>query len=713
MKQLLQRMDTGETFLLDVPAPSVDSGPHLLVRTEATLISAGTERMLVDFGRASLLSKALQQPDRVRQVVAKMRTDGVGATLEAVRAKLDQPIALGYCHAGVVLEVGSGVSEFQRGDRVVTNGPHAEIVRVAARLAAKIPDGVQFEAAAFTPVAAIALQGIRLANPTLGETVVVYGLGLIGLLAVQLLAANGCRVIGIDRSPGRLALGSQFGATVVDSNDGSVANHVIALTGGIGADAVVMTLASDSDEPMHEAAEMSRQRGRLILVGVSGLKLRRDDFYKKELSFQVSCSYGPGRYDPSYESRGIDYPLPYVRWSEQRNFDAVLHLMARGRVDPQPLITHRVPFERASSAYDVITADSTAIGVVLKYGSVDAKAEKGLLSRMQVVAPNARPLGRGPRVGIIGAGNFATRVLLPLLSKAGATVEMVATEGGTSGALAARKLGARWATTDVNEVMSSDVDAVFILTRHNTHAKLVLRALAARKHVFVEKPLAITGAELQALEKELSSSTSVVMVGFNRRFAPLTSELRSALRGRVGALSLVATINAGFIPADHWTQDPNVGGGRIVGEACHWIDLARSLVGYRILDAQIVTARDTHGSPVEDIAHIIMSFEDGSTAAIHYLASGANTYPKERIECFVDGKTYAIDNWRRLQQWGTSGGWWSPKRRPDKGHSSEVKAFLRAIEGKDGSPLSHEEMLEVTRWSIKLAGRVRTNLQDV
>ena len=708
MKQLLQRMDTGETSLVDVPAPSIDTGPQLLVRTTATLISAGTERMLVDFGRASLVSKARQQPERVKQVLDKMRTDGIGVTLEAVRAKLDQPIPLGYCQAGVIADMGPGVSGFQLGDRVVTNGPHAEMVRVPETLAAKIPDQVDFEAAAFTPVAAIALQGIRLADPTLGETVVVYGLGLIGLLAVQLLVANGCRVIGVDRSESRLALGRQFGATTIDASGGGVAEHVMAHTFGVGADAVLLTLASDSDDPVHEAAAMSRKRGRLVLVGVTGLKLRRDDFYKKELSFQVSCSYGPGRYDPTYEVRAVDYPLPYVRWSEQRNFEAVLQLMASGRVAPTPLITHRVAFEEAPSAYDIITTDPGAIGVVLTYPETTPSPSEVPVRRIEVAPAEIRRLSRHPRVAVIGAGNFATRVLLPILKDEGATIEMIATDAGVNAALAARRMGARWATTDVNDVMTGDADAVFVLTRHNTHAELTSRALAAGKHVFVEKPLALTKPELDGLEPQLAGSSSILMVGYNRRFSPLTRALRSAVEGRAGPMSVVVTVNAGFIPRDHWTQDVNVGGGRLVGEACHWIDLARALVGHPIADAQVITNFDKGGRPLDDQAHVTIRFTDGSTAVVHYLASGASSYPKERIECFVDGKTFSIDNWRRLRQWGTGGQWWNPKRKPQKGHREEIRAFLAAVARGGGPPIPLDEILEITRWSIELAAAARS-----
>ena len=705
MKQLLQRLDTGETTLVDVPVPSA-SGHRLLVETRATLISAGTERMLVDFGRANLLEKARKQPDKVRQVLDKMKTEGVATTLDAVRSKLEAPIPLGYCQAGVVVEAGPRADGFAVGDRVVTNGPHAEYVRVPHTLAARIPDGVSDEAAAFVPVAAIGLQGIRLAEPTLGETVVVVGLGLIGLLTVQLLRASGCRVIGIDRDPTRLALAESFGATAIEAAD-SVPDQVLSLTGGVGADAVLLTLAASSDEPVHQAAAMSRKRGRLVLVGVTGLNLRREDFYEKELSFSVSCSYGPGRYDPSYEEGGQDYPLPFVRWTEQRNFEAVLGLMADGHIDPTPLITHRYAFEHARDAYDLLSSDEPSLGVVLTYTDREGRAI-GAADRVQTYATRTGPPARGT-VGVIGAGNFAVRTLLPEL-KDHARLHTIASSGGTSGAVAAQKFGFAQTTTDPEVLFGEDaIDTVFALTRHDTHASFVLRALQAGKHVFVEKPLAMNEAELDQIEAAAQASDRMVMVGFNRRFAPLAVEARSLLAGRAGPLSLIATVNAGAIPPNHWTQDPTVGGGRIVGEACHWMDLARSLVGAPIAEVDVTAARDRSGQPIDDVAHIAMRFEDGSTAIVHYLATGSSAFPKERIEGFFDGGVFAIDNWRRLRRYGLSGGRrFDRPRGVDKGHASEVELWMEAVRSGGPAPIPLGELLEVSRWAIRAADQART-----
>ena len=707
MLQLLHQLDTGKITLREVPVPSA-SGPNLVVETRATVVSPGTERMLVDFGRANLLQKVRSQPDKARQVIDKMRTDGIGPTLEAVRAKLDAPIPLGYCHAGVVVEAGPRATGFSVGDRVVTNGPHAEYARVPFTLAAKIPDGVGYEAAAFTPLAAIGLQGIRLAEPTLGETVVVFGLGAIGLLTVQLLRANGCRVVGIDRDAGRLALAERFGAVAVDGAAADPVATVLALTDGVGADAVLLTLASDSHEPAHQAAAMSRKRGRLVLVGVTGLHLSRDDFYRKELSFAVSCSYGPGRYDPVYEEGGNDYPLPYVRWTEQRNFQAVLGLMASGQVDPLPLVTHRFGFDEAAAAYDLISGGGEpSLGVVLGYadrgGALPSAAQRTVELGAAAPAPAAHS------AAVIGAGNFATRVLIPALKEAGVRLRTIASGGGTSGAVAGKKFGFERATTDVEAALADPaVDTVYVLTRHDTHARLAVRALQAGKHVFVEKPLALTEEELGAVAEAARASGRLVMVGFNRRFAPLAARVAGYLRGRAGPLSVVATVNAGPIPRDHWTQDPQVGGGRIVGEALHWMDLARSLVGAPITGVHATTARDASGRAIDDVAHLALTFADGSTAVVHYLASGAKSYPKERIECFWDGKTVAIDNWRRLRRFGVPGAWLERGGAMDKGHAAEVAAWHAAVKSGGPSPIPLDELLEVSRWAIRAAEQARS-----
>ncbi len=703
MKQILQTLGTGATELVEVPVPAVVPG-HLVVENRASVVSAGTERMLVEFGRSNLLEKARKHPDRVAKVLNKVRTDGLLPTMKAVRSTLDQPLPLGYCSAGVVRGAGPGAEGFEVGARVVTNGSHAEYVRVPWTLAARIPDGVSFEAAAFTPLAAIGLQGLRLVRPTLGETVVVYGLGLIGLLSVQLARASGCRVIGIDRVAERLALAEAFGAEVVDGREGvDVAHAVRARTGGVGADAVLLTLATDSDEPVRAAAEMSRKRGRLVLVGVTGLHLRREDFYNKELSFQVSCSYGPGRYDPRHEEAAEDYPLPFVRWTEGRNFAAVLQLMAEGRLTPLSLVSHRFPFEEAHQAYETLTGGEGGLGIVLQYAEKEADAAV----RGRTVAMGSAPAaetrtGRGV-VGVIGAGNYASRVLIPAFAEAGAVLHTVVTSRGTSGAIVARKHGFERAGTDPEAIFSDpDIDTVVIATRHDTHAPYVLRALEAGKHVFVEKPLALREDDVDRIAQALEAGPSLLCVGFNRRFAPLTLEAARALEGRSGPLAVGIMVNAGRLPDSHWTKDPEVGGGRLVGEGCHFLDLARHFVGSPISRVQVCSATRGNGQPLEDISSIHLAFEDGSLATVQYLANGPAGFPKERVELFWDAKGVRIDNFRRIEGWGVTvrgGGW---KASQDKGSSGLVGAFLEAVKAGTPPPIPPTELLEVSRWATRL-----------
>jgi predicted dehydrogenase/threonine dehydrogenase-like Zn-dependent dehydrogenase len=701
---LLQSLSDGTTQLVEVPVPTA-SGPQLVVQSHATVVSSGTERMLVEFGRANLIEKARRQPEKVRQVIDKVRTDGLAPTLAAVRAKLDAPIPLGYCQAGVVVEVGSRVERFAVGDRVVTNGPHAEYVRVPHTLAARIPEGVSFEAAAFTPLAAIGLQGLRLANPTLGETVVVYGLGLIGLLTVQLARAAGCRVIGIDRDPARAKIARGLGAeVVVATEDGDAAYAVREHTGGDGADAVLLTLATDSHDAVHAAATMSRQRGRIVLIGVAGLNLEREDFYRKELTFQVSCSYGPGRHDPQHEEKGNDYPRGLVRWTEGRNFAAVLDLMADGRLDPTPLISHRFPIEQAARAYEVISGAAPNLGIVLTYRSRPLGSDGA--TRTVSLRAGPAPTGRGI-VGWIGAGNFASRVLIPAFAEAGATLDALASSGGVSAATVGSRAGFRRATTDAASLLSDPaIDTVVVTTRHDSHADWTTRALEAGKHVFVEKPLALTMEQLDAVSSALAASRALLCVGFNRRYAPLVRRARQAVAGRGGPLAASIMVNAGSIPREHWTQDAESGGGRIVGEACHFIDLARFLVGAPITRLQVTTAAAA-GAPVEDVALMQLAFADGSVATIQYLSTGARDFPKERIEIVAGGRIVRVDNFRRLEAWGVDGVATRWPAAQDKGHAALAAAFVKAVRGEGAPPIPPDELLETSAWSIRAAELAR------
>ena len=695
--------------MAEVPAPAVTSG-RVLVRTANSLISAGTERMLADFGKASWVEKARQQPDKVRMVLDKARTDGIASTLEAVKAKLDQPLALGYCNVGQIEELGEEIGDFSVGDRVASNGNHAELVSVPTNLCARVPDNVTDEQAAFTVLAAIGLQGIRLANPTLGECVAVTGLGLVGLLTVQMLKAQGCRVLGIDMDPKRLALAKQFGAEVVNANAGDdVLAAADKISRGRGMDAVIIAASTKSNEPMHQAAAMCRKRGRIVLVGVTGLKLSRADFFDKELTFQVSCSYGPGRYDPSYEEGGQDYPIGYVRWTEQRNFEAALDLMASGAIDTTPLISHRFALDEAEQAYALLSSDEPHLGIMLQYPHARKKALKSGKSRVVELKPPEVSTGKGV-LTFLGAGNYAGRVLMPAFKAAGAQMHAVVSSGGTSAAHYGKKYGFALASTDEKAVLKDRAsDTVVIATRHNLHANQVLSAFRTGKHVFCEKPLCLTIDDLQVIEKEaVKRAEQVLMIGFNRRFAPLTVRAKSLLDGVAGPRAFVLTVNAGEVPADHWTQDPTVGGGRVIGEACHFVDLLRHLAGAPITSWDARAMGDVQGqSKTTDIATINLAFGNGSIGTIHYFANGHKSFPKERLEIFTGGRVLQLDNFRSLRGWGWSGFSGSRSLKQDKGQTACVKAFMDAVRTGGEPPIPLEEILEVSRVTIEAAGAMR------
>lgn len=705
MKQLLQSLKDGSTEVAEVPAPNLRRG-HVLVRTSKSLVSAGTERMLVDFGKANVLQKARSQPDKVRMVLEKVKTDGLLATVDAVRSKLDQPLALGYCNVGRVIE--SGVDGLEPGDRVVSNGKHAEIVCVPKNLCAKVPDGVGDEAASFTVLAAIGLQGIRLAAPTLGECVVVTGLGLIGLLTVQMLRAQGCRVLGIDVDPVRTELARRFGAEVVNPAAGEdVLARAQAFSLGRGVDAVIITASTKSNEPVSQAARMCRKRGRIVLVGVVGLELSRADFYEKELTFQVSCSYGPGRYDAAYEDAGQDYPIGFVRWTEQRNFEAVLDLMASGALDVAALITHRFAIEQGGEAMSLLSSGTPSLGIVLSYPDAANDAEPP--ARAIVLETRAITAG-GVRVGFLGAGNYAGRVLIPAFAAAGADLRTVVSSGGVSALHFGRKH--RFAVVSTDEAAvgpGSETDAVVVATRHDIHARQVLSVLRAGKHVFCEKPLCLTSAELAEIETEARARPhQALMVGFNRRFAPHVVKMKELLAPIAAPKSFVVTVNAGDIPADHWTQDPAVGGGRIIGEACHFVDLLRHLAGAEITG---FTARSLCEHPTlavrDDKAVITLTFADGSVGTIHYLANGDKSFPKERVEVFVAGRVLQLDNFRKLRGWGWKGFGSMRLWRQDKGQTACAAAFVSALRQGGPAPIPLDEVLEVTRVSIEAAEALR------
>lgn len=708
MKQLLHDLSNGQIKLQEVPCPQVTPG-HLLVRTGVSLVSAGTERMLLEFGKANLLNKARQQPERVKEAWEKVKTDGLIPTLEAVRAKLDEPITPGYCNVGEVLEIGAGVNDFALGDRVVSNGSHAEAVLVSANLCAKVPPPVADRDATFTVLGAVALQGIRLAAPALGETFVVIGLGLVGQLASQLLRAHGCRVLGVDPDLTRTGLAAKFGIETLELAAGAdpVATAK-AYSGGRGVDGVIITASTPSDEPVHQAAQMCRKRGRIVLVGVTGLKLSRADFYEKELSFQVSCSYGPGRYDPGYESGAYDYPLGFVRWTAKRNFEAVLDMLADGRLQVAPLVTNRFSFDQARQAYDLLTGGAS-LGILIEYPRGSAAAEESLRRRTIPIGATPRivPRPAEPVVAVIGAGNFAARSLLPAIHKAKVHIRTIVSVGGVSGTRLAEKFGSEQSSTDAHgAIADTRVNTVVVATRHDSHASLACEALRAGKHVFVEKPLALSYAELDQIEQTYATaareSAVRLMVGFNRRFSPLTQKMKSLLDSVTEPKCIIVTVNAGTVPPQHWTRDPRTGGGRIVGEACHFVDLVRFLAGHPISGIQVTGA----GAGAE-AASFTLRFTDGSFATVNYLDNGPSSFPKERIEVFTARRALALENFRRLIGYNWPGFKRLALWRQDKGHNLAVAAFADAIRQGRPSPIAFEELTEVARVTLEIAQAAR------
>ncbi len=692
MHQIIQLFKTGETILENIPAPEVKRG-QVLIQTTRSLVSLGTERMLVEFGKSNLISKARQQPDKVKQVLDKIKTEGLMPTLEAVFNKLEQPLPLGYCNVGKVIAVGEGVSEFQVGDRVASNGAHAEVVCVPKNLVAHIPNNVSDEEAAFTVIGSIGLQGIRLLNPTFGETVVVIGMGLIGLLTAQMLKANGCQVIGVDLDQSKLELAKSWGIIPFNpKSDGDVVKFVENYTQSIGCDGVIITASAKTAEIISQAARMSRKRGRIILVGVVGLNISRAEFYEKELTFQVSCSYGPGRYDENYEQKGQDYPLAFVRWTEKRNFEAILQAIASGNIQVKEMITEVVALENYQQIYGSI-GSSKSIASILKYKEEQTHFETNIS-----INPFVKASGKA-NIGIIGAGNFTKMTMLPILKKTNANLYSIASAGGVTGTALAKKYNFNFSTTDYHSILKDEnVNLVMVTTRHNNHADLVVECLQNNKNVFVEKPLAITPQQLEKVEKayQVNGYKNAIHVGFNRRFSPHAQKLKSVLGN--APMNIIATMNAGTIPANVWVHDMQVGGGRIIGEACHFIDLITFLTGSKV-KAVCMNAMGINPQENTDNATILLQYENGSTGVINYFANGSKSYEKERIEVYSQERTAIINNFRKLETFGFKN-LKSFKTGLDKGHKNQFESLINTTI-KGGNPLiPFEEIVNTTKASF-------------
>jgi len=709
LKQILQNVKTGAVAVTDVPAPVLRPG-FVLVRTAASLISAGTERMTVETGQKSLMERAFDQPALVKQVIQKARTEGILNTVDAVRSKLESFVALGYSAAGTVLEVGAGVTEFHQGDRVACAGvgyaSHAEVLAVPKNLCVRLPAQIDFEAAAFSTLGAIAMQGVRLTDPTLGESVVVVGLGLIGQLAVQLLKANGCRVFGIDLDQKKIELARQFGADAGCAPGDDTKRSVMEWSRGRGADAVLITAASSSNQPVELAGEISRPKGRVVVVGAVGLNIPRKSYYDRELTFKISMSYGPGRYDPEYEERGHDYPFGYVRWTEGRNIEAFLDLVAEDRVDVGPLITHRFKLAESERAYELITGDEPYLGVVLQYDT-----ERALEHRIPL-ATKISGSAAAVRVGLIGAGGYAKAMLLPNFKAAGAEFQSIATASGVTARAVGEQHGFRFCVSSSDEVIDDEqTNLIVIATRHDTHAPLAQRALERGRHVFVEKPLALNDEELAGVIAAAEQSPGHLMVGFNRRFSPLALKARELFADRAASLSINYRVNAGRVPRGHWAVDPKEGGGRIIGEVCHFIDFIHFITGSLVTR---VYAEAISGSNQEinneDSVFITLRLADGSNASIAYLAEGDRALPKERIEIFGSGKSFVIDDFRNASAWRNGRETRTKLRVRDKGQKDEVRVVCAVVREGGPPPIGLDDLATTTRATFRVLESLRTGL---
>ncbi len=708
MKQLIQSFANGSTTLIDVPAPALADN-KLIIKSNISLLSFGTEKMLVDFGKANLIKKASLQPEKFREVINKTLTDGPISTLETVKNKLESPFPMGYSNVGTVHAIGKNVTGFKVGDRVVSNGPHAEMFSISKNLCCKVPNKVTDQEAAFAVLAAIGLQGIRLSNPTMGETFLVSGLGLIGILTAQLLEANGCIVLGIDPDIERCNKAKDLGINSMLLRDNSeIKNWCNTNTFNRGVDGVLITASTTSSDPIELAASVSRKRGRIISVGVTGLVLKREMFYKKELTFQISCSYGPGRYDENYEEKSIDYPFPYVRWTEQRNFEAVLNSIKSGKLKIKPLISKIFPFEEAPKAYELLRTQNKCFGILFRY-SKEIEENKTIRFKHSP-KKHLRDVNKKNLVSFIGAGNYASRQLIPSFKKAGAEFYRITASNGLMPSFLARKFSFYSSSTDVDLVFDDKkCDSIVVATRHDSHCELIKRGLQKRKNIFVEKPLCINYSELVEIENlysktlnecnKLNVKPPVLMVGFNRRYAPFIQVLKAKIKNIKGPKAFIFTCNAGYIPHNHWIHDLEEGGGRLIGEACHFVDLLRYLVGVNIETLKVELMRTN--SEINDTFSIQITFKDGSIGTVHYLSNGNKAFPKERLEVFANRKIFQLDNFLKIKSWGLTNNLNKRSFLQDKGQYLCVKAFLKAVENDCPPPIPLEEVFEVQRFILE------------
>ena len=711
MKQLLQNMKTGQAVVAEVPVPTPGDG-MALIRTANSLVSAGTERMLVSFAKQGLLGKARSRPDLIREVLNKARREGLLTTIEAALNKLDQPFALGYSSAGTIIKTGSGLAGFKAGDRVACAGGgyavHAEYAIIPQNLMVPIPEPVSFEEAAFATIGAIAMQGFRLAEVGVGARVGIIGLGLLGLLTTGIARAAGCQVLGVELDPARAELALQVGANKAVNREQAI-EAARSFSQGDGLDAILICADTSDNDPLILAGEIARDRAKVVVVGSVGMEVPRKPYYEKELELVVSRSYGPGRYDPSYEEKAHDYPIGYVRWTETRNIAAFLTLLAEDKLDISSLISHRVAIEEGARAYEIITGDQPYLGVLLTYEEQDLPHERRILN---TAAPSVRI--RPDEIlalGVLGAGNYALSTFLPVVKRIGGIAPVgIVSASGVSAHYAARRFGFGFAASEAETLLDDPViNMIAILTRHHLHSQQIQAAIQAGKHVYCEKPLAVNTEELKQIEQMLQGENRPLLtVGFNRRFAPLAQHLKAFVDTRHEPLYMHYRLNANVLPKGHWLLDPEVGGGRIIGEACHFIDFLTFLVGESPVEV-LTQGLPDGGVYSEDNVIMTFRFPDQSLGLVSYLANGDKSFPKEYLEVFFGGQVATLHDWRLLET--VAKGRRKVKRhllRQDKGHSNAWKTFLAAVQGQGELPIPYEQLLAVTRASFAALESLRS-----
>lgn len=694
MRQIVQSLKTGNTEIIEVPAPKIKEG-YIVIQSTDTLISIGTERSTVSSSQVSLYSRAKKNPEKVVKLFEQVRNNGLKKSLQTVSNQLDKYLPLGYCNSGVVIEVGDGITDIAVGDRVVSNGPHAEIVSVPRNLVCRIPDSVSNRDASFTIIGSIALQGVRLCKPTIGETIVVIGLGLVGLLTVQILKANGCKVIGLDIDEKKCELANSFGIKTINTRSISDIDKIISSLTQTGADGVIITASTSDNKIISDAAKMSRKRGRIILVGVVGLNIDRSEFFKKELIFQVSSSYGPGRYDDKYELEGIDYPKPYVRWTENRNFETILSLIQDGSIKVEKLISKELILDDFTNIYNSISS-TDAIGVVIKYPKIDSSQIDTPTIFLKREKPN-KSLGV---LGFIGAGGFTENFIIPALKETSGVFRGISSLSGFTSAVLAKKFSFNYSTSDYMEILlDNEIDTVFITTQHDSHSKYIIDTLNHGKNVFVEKPIAITMAQLSdvinAYKKNKSNSLTI---GFNRRFSPHMVAIKESLAIHEAPISISITLNAGHIPRTSWVHDIKRGGGRIIGEACHFLDLCVFLSGSEITKV-CVNGMGTDISATNDVVTILLRLANGSIASINYFANGSSEYSKERIEVYASGRTWITDDFKQTRAYGVRG-FKNIKTKIDKGHFHQFQKLIKQIQSGGEPIIPSNEIFNVSQATL-------------